>query len=65
MHSPISGAAGILILCGRQFSVVRVRQTISRGQVMKKRWRKPATEGRLRNGEAGFTLMELLIVMAV
>ena len=32
---------------------------------MKKRWRKRATEGRPRNSEAGFTLMELLIVMAV
>jgi type IV pilus assembly protein PilA len=38
---------------------------IFEGHVMKKRWEEPAMEGHLRNGEAGFTLMELLIVMAV
>ena len=32
---------------------------------MKKWWREPATEGCSRHSEAGFTLMELLIVMAV
>jgi type IV pilus assembly protein PilA len=32
---------------------------------MKKWWKEPAAEGRFRHDEAGFTLMELLIVMAV
>ena len=32
---------------------------------MKKWWKEPATEGCSRHSEAGFTLMELLIVMAV
>src|ERR1700735_1666894 len=41
------------------------RQMIFEGHVMKKRWEKPAMEGRRRRGEAGFTLMELLIVKAV
>ncbi len=38
---------------------------IFEGHVMKKRWKEPAMDGHRRNGEAGFTLMELLIVMAV
>lgn len=61
----ISGAAGILILCGRQYSGVRVRWMFLEGHVMTKLWKEPAAEGRIRHGEAGFTLMELLIVMAV
>jgi type IV pilus assembly protein PilA len=38
---------------------------IFEGHVMKKWWKELATEGRFRRDEAGFTLMELLIVMAV
>jgi type IV pilus assembly protein PilA len=58
-----------LILCVRQDSVgagaPEGRQMIFEGHVMKKWWEEPAMEGRRRSGEAGFTLMELLIVMAV
>jgi type IV pilus assembly protein PilA len=38
---------------------------IFEGHVMKKWWREPTAEGCPRRSEAGFTLMELLIVMAV
>jgi type IV pilus assembly protein PilA len=38
---------------------------IFEGHVMKKWWKEPAMEGCPRRGEVGFTLMELLIVMAV
>jgi type IV pilus assembly protein PilA len=43
---------------------VRARQKHFEGHVMKKWWKEPVAEGRFRH-EAGFTLMELLIVMAV
>jgi type IV pilus assembly protein PilA len=42
-----------------------IARMIFEGHVMKKWWKEPATEGRYRHDEAGFTLMELLIVMAV